>query len=46
MVIIDNAAQAKIVFTKEESYTVDTQEDLMRVIEIIKHDEIMKKYLL
>ena len=45
MRIIENGMKVKMIFTEKESYAVDTQEDLDNVIEKMKSDTLIKKYL-
>lgn len=45
MRILENGMKVKMVYTENESYSVDTKEDLMHVIEIMKNDPLLKKYL-
>ena len=45
MRILENGRRVKMVFTEQESYAVDTEEDLRHVIENMKEDILMKQYL-
>jgi len=45
MRILENGMKVKMVFTKHESYAVDTKEDLENVIEKMKSDELIEKYM-
>ena len=45
MRIIENGMKVKMIFTEKESYAVDTQEDLDNVIEKMKSDTLINKYL-
>lgn len=45
MRIIENGMKVKMIFTEKESYAVDTQEDLDNVIEKMKSDTLISKYL-
>ena len=45
MRIIENGEKVRMVMTQENSYSVDTKEDLSRVEKIMRNDELMKKYL-
>ena len=45
MRIIENGMKVKMVFTENESYAVDTQEDLDNVNEKMKLDTLISKYL-
>ena len=45
MRIIENGMKVKMIFTENESYSVDTQEDLDNVIEKMKSDTLISKYL-
>jgi len=43
--ILENGMKVKMVYTDHESYAVDNQSDLEHVIEKMKSDELVKKYL-
>ena len=45
MRILENGMKVKMIFTEHESYAVDTQEDIENVIEKMKTDILIKKYL-
>lgn len=45
MRILENGMKVKMIFTEKESYAVDTQEDLDNVIEKMKSDILISKYL-
>jgi 3-deoxy-manno-octulosonate cytidylyltransferase (CMP-KDO synthetase) len=45
MRIIENGMNVKMIYTNQESYAVDTQADLDVVLEIMKTDSFIKKYL-
>jgi 3-deoxy-manno-octulosonate cytidylyltransferase (CMP-KDO synthetase) len=45
MRILENGMKVKMIFTEKESYAVDTQEDLDNVIEKMKSDTLISKYL-
>ena len=45
MRIIENGMKVKMIFTDKESYAVDTQADLDVVIEKMKTDKLLKKYI-
>jgi CMP-2-keto-3-deoxyoctulosonic acid synthetase len=45
MRIIENGMKVKMIYTEQESYAVDTQEDLDNVIKRMKTDILMKKYI-
>ncbi len=45
MRILENGMKVKMIDTKYETKAVDTQEDLDKVIEIMKNDSLMKGYL-
>jgi 3-deoxy-manno-octulosonate cytidylyltransferase (CMP-KDO synthetase) len=46
MRIIENGMKVKMIYTEHESYAVDTQADLDNVVEKMKKDTLIKKYLL
>ena len=43
--LIENGIKIRVVFTEKITETVDTQDDLNKVIEMMKTDELMKKYI-
>ena len=43
--LIENGIKIKVVFTKRVTETVDTQNDLNKVIEMMKKDELMENYI-
>ncbi|HAZ03484.1 MAG: 3-deoxy-D-manno-octulosonate cytidylyltransferase [Bacteroidetes bacterium GWF2_42_66] len=45
MRIIENGLQVKMIYTDDESYSVDTLEDLEVVVKKITNDTLLKKYL-
>ena len=45
MRILENGMKVKMVYTEKESYAVDNQSDLEHVIEVMKNDELITKYL-
>ena len=45
MRILENGMKVKMVYTEQESYAVDNQNDLSNVIEKMKSDELINKYL-
>ena len=45
MRIIENGMRVKMVFTANESYSVDTEEDRLNVVEKMKDDLLLKKYI-
>ncbi|TVZ55501.1 3-deoxy-manno-octulosonate cytidylyltransferase (CMP-KDO synthetase) [Lutibacter sp. Hel_I_33_5] len=45
MRILENGMKVKMIFTEKQSYAVDTQEDLDNVIEKMKSDNLISKYL-
>jgi len=45
MRILENGMKVKMVFTKQESYAVDNQNDLKHVVEKMKFDKLLKHYL-
>jgi 3-deoxy-manno-octulosonate cytidylyltransferase (CMP-KDO synthetase) len=45
MRILENGMKVKMIFTSQESYAVDTQEDLDNVILKMEDDTLMKKYI-
>ena len=44
--LIENGIKIKVVFTERVTETVDTQDDLNKVIEMMKEDELMANYIL
>ena len=44
MRILENGMKVKMIFTEEDTYAVDTQEDLDNVIERMQSDEMMSLY--
>jgi 3-deoxy-manno-octulosonate cytidylyltransferase (CMP-KDO synthetase) len=45
MRILENGMKVKMIFTEEDTYAVDTQQDLDHVIEKMKMDRLVAKYL-
>jgi 3-deoxy-manno-octulosonate cytidylyltransferase (CMP-KDO synthetase) len=45
MRILENGLKVKMVYTEQETYAVDTQQDLENVTEKMKTDSLVKKYL-
>lgn len=45
MRILENGMKVKMVFTNENTYAVDTQEDLDNVLERMRSDALIKEYL-
>lgn len=45
MRILENGMKVKMVYSKLESYSVDTPEDLKKVSELMKNDLFIKRYL-
>jgi 3-deoxy-manno-octulosonate cytidylyltransferase (CMP-KDO synthetase) len=45
MRIIENGEKVKMVMTQENSFSVDTQQDLFRVEKMMRSDVLIKKYL-
>jgi len=43
--LIENGIKIRVVFTEHITETVDTQDDLSKVIDMMKTDELMKKYI-
>ena len=43
--LIENGIKIQVVFTENITETVDTQDDLNKVIDMMKTDELMKKYI-
>ena len=43
--LIENGIKIKVVFTKRVTETVDTPDDLKKVIDMMKKDELMKTYI-
>ena len=43
--LIENGIKIRVVFTEQITETVDTQDDLRKVIDMMKTDELMKKYI-
>ena len=43
--LIENGINIRVVLTKKTTETVDTQNDLDKVIEMMKADELMEKYI-
>ncbi len=45
MRILENGMKVKMIFTEEDTYAVDTQQDLDHVTEKMKEDRLLAKYL-
>jgi 3-deoxy-manno-octulosonate cytidylyltransferase (CMP-KDO synthetase) len=45
MRILENGMKVKMIYTEQESYAVDTQEDLDNVVEKMKTDSLISNYL-
>lgn len=45
MRILENGLKVKMVFTENDSYAVDTKEDLEHVIKKMKNDQLIKEYM-
>ena len=43
--VIESGKTVRMVMTNEESYSVDTKDDLEKVDHLMKNDELMKKYI-
>ena len=43
--LIENGIKIKMVYTDENNFSVDTKQDLINVIDYMKNDELVKKYL-
>lgn len=43
--LIENGIKIRVVFTEQITETVDTKDDLRKVIDMMKTDELMKKYI-
>ena len=43
--LIENGIKIKMVHIDEKNFSVDTKQDLTNVIECMKNDELLKKYL-
>ena len=43
--LIENGIKIRVVLTEKITETVDTQDDLNKVIEMMNTDELMKKYI-
>ena len=43
--VIESGKRVRMIMTNEESYSVDTKDDLERVDHLMKNDELMKKYI-
>ena len=43
--LIENGIKIKLAFTKRVTETVDTKNDLKKVIKMMENDDLMKKYL-
>ena len=44
--IIENGGKVKMEYSKDESISVDNKSDLKRVINEMKNDKILKKYII
>ena len=45
MRVLENGIKIKMVYIQENNFSVDTQEDLENVIELMKKDELVKSYI-
>ena len=45
MRVLENGIKIKMVYIEEDNFSVDTQEDLENVIELMKKDELVKSYI-
>ena len=45
MRVLENGIKIKMVYIKENNFSVDTQDDLENVIELMKKDELVKSYI-
>jgi len=45
MRVLENGIKIKMVYIQEDNFSVDTQEDLENVIELMKKDELVKSYI-
>ncbi len=43
--LIENGIKIRVVFTEQITETVDTQDDLNKVIDMMKNDELMNRYI-
>jgi 3-deoxy-manno-octulosonate cytidylyltransferase (CMP-KDO synthetase) len=43
--ILENSQKVKMVYSEDESYSVDSPADISRVIEFLSNDELTKKYI-
>ncbi|MFX0136539.1 MAG: 3-deoxy-manno-octulosonate cytidylyltransferase, partial [Candidatus Hodarchaeota archaeon] len=44
MRILENGMKVKMVYTKSDTYAVDTKEDLIKVEILMRNDELISKY--
>ena len=45
MRVLENGYTIKMVYIEEENCSVDTEKDLLNVIEFMKNDKLMQEYL-
>lgn len=45
MRVLEHGDKVKMVYMREENYSVDTEEDLSKVIDMMRHDKLLHKYL-
>ena len=43
--ILENGEKIRMVYSEDESFSVDCPHDLERVIEVMKNDKLVSKYL-
>ena len=45
MRVLENGIKIKMVYIQEDNFSVDTKEDLENVVELIKKDKLINKYM-
>ena len=45
MRVLENGEKVRMVMTHEDSFSVDTEEDLLKVEKFMINDDLMKKYI-